>query len=181
MRVLGLSMSRSNSAALAVTLAAGFFLTAILWSPGASTQGASVGAATAAPTPPRDVPRDPDGGPGRISGSAFQPAPEYGLRLDASPPALELPIPTPKESDLNWRRDRSEKAPSCQLECQYNHNDELQFCGGYLTAEQLAKEGKPAPKPGCRKELYLTLQACMRRCGVQIPDLRVVPAPRGTN
>ena len=64
---------------------------------------------------------------------------------------------------------------------QYTHNDELRYCGGYLTAEQLALEGRSAPLPGCRKALYQTLQACMRKCGITIPDLRVVPAPRGMN
>jgi hypothetical protein len=181
MRILGLSLTRSNSAALVVTLVSAFLLVAITWSPDASTQASYSGVDMSVPMPPRDVPRDPDGAPARPVGSSLQPAPEYGLRADASPPAVEIPTPTPKESDLNWRRDRSEKAPSCELECQYKHNDELPYCGGFLTAEQLALEGKPAPRPGCRKELYLALQACMRGCGIQIPDLRVVPAPRRAN
>lgn len=63
----------------------------------------------------------------------LQPAPEFALRRDAAPEIVEVPVPKPKDADLVWLRDRSEKAPSCQLDCQYNHNDELRYCGGYLT------------------------------------------------
>lgn len=66
-------------------------------------------------------------------GSVLQPAPEFALRRDAAPEIVEVPVPKPKDADLVWLRDRSEKAPSCQLDCQYNHNDELRYCGGYLT------------------------------------------------
>ena len=181
MTILGMAPTRSNGWALAVVIGSLLALGTVVWSPDSSTQAAAGSITLPFPAPLRTTPTDPDGAPARMRASVLQPAPEVALRREAAPAVIKVAVPKPKESDLRWRPDRTEKAPSCQLDCQYTHNDELRYCGGYLTAEQLALEGRSAPLPGCRKALYQTLQACMRKCGITIPDLRVVPAPRGMN
>lgn len=66
MSILGLSLTRSNGAALVVTLASAFLLAALLWSPDASTQQSAGSISLPFPAPLRDPPRDPDGAPARV-------------------------------------------------------------------------------------------------------------------